>query len=128
MGALSKRKGARGELEFAAWLRENLGLSAVRGRQYRGGPDSPDVRINDAKLHVEVKRSTGFRVFKSLEQAAKDCPNGHTPFVAHRPDRKDWIIVLEAKHLKNLVLELNRLMQASNPDGQAVDNQSPQAQ
>ena len=43
MGSLSRRKGAAGEREAAAKLNEVLGTHLHRGRQYHGGPESPDL-------------------------------------------------------------------------------------
>ncbi len=56
MGSMSRRKGAAGEREAAAKLNEVLGTHLHRGRQYHGGPDSPDLAGDLPGLHLEVKR------------------------------------------------------------------------
>jgi hypothetical protein len=43
MGMMSRRKGAEGERDAAAKLNEVLGTKFHRGRQYHGGPESPDL-------------------------------------------------------------------------------------
>ena len=59
MGSMSRRKGAVGEREAAAALNEVLGTHLHRGRQYHGGPESPDLAGDLPGLHVEVKRYQG---------------------------------------------------------------------
>jgi hypothetical protein len=43
LGKMSKRKGAAGELDSDRKLNEVLGTAFHRGRQYHGGPESPDL-------------------------------------------------------------------------------------
>ena len=57
MGKLSKRKGQRGEREWALFLRSRGGFdTARRGCQNAGGPDSPDVvcSVLDASTDINV--------------------------------------------------------------------------
>ena len=51
----SRAKGARGEREFAAFMREH-GYEAHRGQQFAGSADSPDVVHSIPGIHIEVKR------------------------------------------------------------------------
>ncbi len=83
MGAKSRRKGCRGELEAAAELRRLFGVEACRGRQYQGCNDAPDVQAAIDGVHFEVKRVEALRLYLALEQAIADAgPN--VPVVLHR--------------------------------------------
>lgn len=100
MGMRSKRKGADGEREVAKLLREH-GIDAHRGRQYHGGPDSPDVTGMEG-YHIEVKRTEGFRLYDALGQAKEDAGEGETPVVFHRRNGKKWVVVMDAEDFLNL--------------------------
>lgn len=93
-----KRKGNAGEREFLSLLAEN-GVQASRNDQrYVGGKDNPDISafIGGTEFHVEVKRTERFRLYDALDQAQRDA-NGHRiPLVAHRQNRRPWVIVLDA--------------------------------
>lgn len=95
-GARPRRKGIRGELELAAWLRER-GISARRGAQRRGGPDSPDV-VTSLPFHVECKRMERLALWRALAQAQADA--GERPAVVlHRTNRHPWVAILAAEDL-----------------------------
>lgn len=98
----SRAKGKAGELQFAAYLRENGHVEARRGVQFRGGGDSPDI-VGLAGCHVEVKRTERFGLYDALDQARRDSAGtDRLPVVAHRcnDDRRkgscrgEWIAVL----------------------------------
>lgn len=105
MGSMSKRKGARGELEAAAEL-SALGIASNRGRQYHGGPDSPDVVVKGARIHVEAKRVESLALYPALEQARADCPAGSVPIVWHRRNHKPSVVVVETARLVDLAREI----------------------
>ena len=65
MGSMSRRKGAAGEREAAAALNEVFGTRFHRGRQYHGGPDSPDLAGDMPGLHVEVKRVERLSLYRA---------------------------------------------------------------
>jgi Holliday junction resolvase len=65
----SRAKGQRGEREWAEWLNEHFGLTARRGQQHRGGPDSPDVIGGIPGTHPEVKRTQHLRLPEALASA-----------------------------------------------------------
>ncbi|WP_406613415.1 hypothetical protein [Candidatus Caldatribacterium sp.] len=88
----AKRKGKRGELEFATLCRA-FGFPARRGQQYRGGPDSPDV-LGLPFLHVEVKRRERLNLDEAMEQSVREAAKGEIPVVAHRKNRRGWLITL----------------------------------
>lgn len=92
----SNRKGKRGEREFAAVLRE-AGFDARRGRQFAGGPDSPDVASKALSwLHVEVKRVQRLNVADACARAEADA--GGKPFaVAHRRNGSPWLVTVRAE-------------------------------
>ena len=94
----SRAKGARNELKWAGWLKENLGINARRGQQYCGGPDSPDV-VSDLPIFWEVKAVESLNVQKAMAQAVADCGENDTPAVAHKKNRTEWLITIRAKDL-----------------------------
>jgi hypothetical protein len=104
----SRQKGARGEREWAAYLREN-GIDAHRGRQYHGGPDSPDV-VSDDGIHWEVKLAERLNIDKAMEQAEGDCPENKIPAVSHKRNRKPWLITLRAIDGVRILREWQRLI------------------
>lgn len=101
----SRSKGARGEREFAAFLRERFGLEARRGQQYSGSPDSPDVVTNLDGVHFEVKRVEKFSLDKSMAQAVADAGDA-VPVVAHKKNRGEWVLVMRADDLPRLCVAL----------------------
>lgn len=94
----SREKGKRGELEFAAYLRER-GCVARRGQQHAGGSGSPDVVHNIPGLHVEVKRVERGSLYGWLAQAVRDAAGDGMPVVAHRRNRGEWIAILRMDDL-----------------------------
>lgn len=100
----SRAKGARGERELAALLREH-GYDAIRGQQFRGGKDSPDVICRELDgVHIECKRTERFRLYDSLAQAVRDAGD-KMPVVAHRANDCEWVFVLRAEDFFRLVRE-----------------------
>ena len=104
MGAKSKRKGNEGEREFLQLLKDR-GIDAQRNDQmFKGGTDNPDIgaEIGGRAFHFEVKRTERFRLYDAVEQAQSDA-NGHRmPVVAHRMNRKPWVVVLTLERLECL--------------------------
>ena len=72
MGRRSLTKGKRGEREAAAEIRRLFGTDANRGRQYSGGPDSPDIVTGIEDVHFEVKRAEALQLYAAIEQATRD--------------------------------------------------------
>jgi Holliday junction resolvase len=99
MGKKSKDKGARGERELAKALRE-LGFDAHRGRQYSGGPDSPDVH-GISGVHIECKRIEKFQLYPSLKQSIDDSGD-NVPVVMYRKNYEDWVVICRLEDLKEL--------------------------
>ena len=91
----SRAKGARGEREWAKWLRDNLGIDARRGQQFTGSPDSPDV-IGLEGTHAEVKRVQKLNISNAMTQAIRDSGD-NLPYVAHRKNGEEWLITIQAR-------------------------------
>ena len=101
----SRDKGARGEREWAKFLR-SCGFDARRGQQYSGGHDSPDVVVPDlAGVHFEVKRTERFRLQSAVAQAAADAGD-QVPVVVTRQNRGEWLCVLRAVDLLEMFKEV----------------------
>ncbi len=98
----SIQKGKAGEREFANYLK-SFGIEARRGQQFSGGGDSPDVVHSLPGIHFEVKRVERFKLWDAMEQAETDRREGDIPVVAHRANRRDWVVVLYAEDFINLV-------------------------
>ena len=101
----TKRKGSAGEREFLSFLEAN-GVRANRNEQrYIGGLDNPDIaaQIGGVPFHVEVKRTERFRLYDALDQAKRDA-NGHRiPLVAHRQNRRPWVVVMDAADFLRII-------------------------
>ena len=120
MGMMSRRKGAAGEREAAEKLNEVLGTKFHRGRQYHGGPESPDLAGDLPGLHLEVKRVEALRLYPSLEQARHDAGTGEVPAVMHRMNKKPWVVIVYADDLIRLldVVDACRARVEKGADGQ----------
>ena len=103
MGSMSRRKGAAGEREAAAALNEVFGTRFHRGRQYHGGPDSPDLAGDMPGLHVEVKRVERLSLYPAMYQARRDAAPDQVPVVMHRANNRPWLIVVEVADLIRLL-------------------------
>lgn len=91
-GARSRRKGAAGEREVAALLRENLGGDYARNlNQTRdGGGD-----IDCGRFLIEVKRVQRASLGAWWKQAVASAKaKGKVPCLWYRADRKPWRVVL----------------------------------
>jgi len=104
----SRSKGARGEREFAAKLRELGYPEARRGQQFSGGPDSPDVACGIPGTHPEVKRTERLQLWKAMDQAKQEAGPGEVPYVAYRCNGRPWLITVELDRLLDLSEKLDR--------------------
>ncbi len=105
MGAKSRRKGKRGELEAAAELRRLFRTEARRGRQFQGTDESPDVLADIPEVHFEVKRVEGLRLYESLAQAMDDAGQ-KVPVVLYRANRRPWVAIVQLDELPRLAVQL----------------------
>jgi Holliday junction resolvase len=105
----SRTKGKRGELEAAQLLREH-GFDARRGQQFHGGGDSPDVVSEKlAGFHVEVKRRENGNPYAWVVQAEGDAAEGKVPLVLHRRNGMQWLAIMNAADLLDLIRERDDL-------------------
>ena len=122
MGSMSRRKGAAGEREAAAALNEVFGTRFHRGRQYHGGPDSPDLAGDMPGLHIEVKRVERLSLYPAMFQARRDAAPDQVPVVMHRANNRPWLIVVEIADLIRLldVVDARRVKIGDRSDCEAV--------
>lgn len=97
----SKKKGARGELEFCKFLHQ-FGFTARRGVQYSGGEDSPDIVTDIPWIHWEIKRVEKLQLSKAMKQAIEDAGK-KMPIVAHRKNNEEWLVTLRAEDLITII-------------------------
>ena len=91
----SRQKGKRGERAWRDVL-ISYGYHARRGQQYSGDKNSPDVICDElaAYFHPEVKTAEQLNLYKALEQAYTDCPEGKLRYTAHKKKGKDWLVTM----------------------------------
>ena len=101
MGRMSRQKGKRGEREAAAELAAVLGVTARRGVQYQGGPESPDVVLEGLDIHVECKRVERLSLWAAVDQAIADAGQ-KVPIVWHRCNKRDSVVIVRTSDLARL--------------------------
>lgn len=92
-GRSSQRKGADGERELAAVLRE-YGYVIERGGSLSFG-EIPDL-VGLPDIHIEVKRVERLNVLEAMKQAERDSARFHdgAPTVFHRRNREPWLVTM----------------------------------
>lgn len=88
----SRNKGAAGERELAAKLRE-YGYNCRRGQQYSGANGDADV-VGLPGVHIECKRVEKLNLYDAMAQAVRDAKDDETPAVFHRKNNKEWLVTL----------------------------------
>lgn len=88
----SRNKGAAGERELAAKLRE-YGYKCRRGQQYSGANGDADV-VGLPGVHIECKRVEKLNLYDAMAQAVEDASGDETPAVFHRKNNRDWLVTL----------------------------------
>lgn len=92
MGKSSQRKGADGERELAAILREH-GYDVERGGSQTYG-EVPDL-VGLPGVHIEVKRVERLNVPEAMAQAIRDAARfGGVPSLFHRRSRSPWLVTM----------------------------------
>jgi Holliday junction resolvase len=92
----SRQKGARGERLWADTL-TNFGYPARRGQQFCGTGDSPDVVCESLPFfHPEVKNTERLNLEDWLFKATQEA-DGRLPYVAHKKNRKPWLVTMYAE-------------------------------
>jgi len=105
MGRFSRNKGKVGERELAHEFSRVFGVTARRGVQFQGSPDSPDIVTNIPNLHIECKRTERFRLYDALDQAVSDA-GAKVPVVLHRQNKRPWVAVVKLDDLPRLAMIL----------------------
>ena len=92
-GSSSARKGANGERELAAVLRE-YGYNIERGGSMSFG-EVPDL-TGLPGIHAEVKRQERLNVPEAMKQAQRDSERfkDGAPTVFHRRSREPWLVTM----------------------------------
>ena len=96
MGGKSQRKGADGDRDLAAVLRE-YGYSIQRGGSLSFG-EVPDL-MGLPGIHIEVKRAQQQNLYAWLDQARRDADKFHDglPAVFWRKNRCPWLVVMDLR-------------------------------
>ena len=97
----SRAKGADAERELAKVIAELFGITARRGQQFSGSPDSPDV-VAWPGVHIECKRTEALRLYPAMAQAERDCGD-KVPVVIHRRSRDSWMLTVRLDRLNDLI-------------------------
>jgi len=96
MAINSKRKGSRGEREWAKVCRDQ-GFEVRRTQQYAGGTEESADCIGLPYVHQEVKRVERLNIDEAMEQAERDSKGRNLlPIVAHRRNGKRWKVTMYA--------------------------------
>lgn len=92
-GKTSQRKGAEGERELAALLRD-CGFSVQRGGSLSFGA-VPDL-VGLPGVHMEVKRVERLNLYQAMAQAVRDSERFQdgVPTVFHRRNRESWLVTM----------------------------------
>ena len=101
MGISSQRKGADGERELAAVLRE-YGYDMERGGSLSFG-EVPDL-VGLPGVHIEVKRVERLNVPEAMQQAVKDSQRFRDgmPALFHRRNRQPWLVTIRLEDFMQL--------------------------
>ena len=91
----SKKKGSRGELEFAHEC-EKYGFNDVaRSAQLTGKVEGASADCEGLEdIHIEVKRVEKLNIYTAIEQSIRDSKiqnKNNIPVVFHRKNRKPWL-------------------------------------
>lgn len=91
----SKKKGARGELEFSH-VCEKYGFNKVyRTAQTNGKLEQSEADcVGLPGIHIEVKRVESLNIYNAIDQAVRDASvktDVKLPIVFHRKNHKPWL-------------------------------------
>ena len=89
---MSRRKGARGELEVVKIL-EDYGITTHRTPNSGGLAWKGDIQGHDT-WHIEVKRQERIALQQWVDQAEDDCPKTEVPLVVFRRSHQPWRVVM----------------------------------
>lgn len=89
----SRQKGAAGEREIAAKLRE-YGYDVHRAAQYCGKNGDADI-YGLAGIHPEIKRVEKLNIVDAMDQSRRDARDGEIPVVMHRRNHTRWLVTMD---------------------------------
>lgn len=95
----SRNKGKRGELEWAAFCRQQ-GYDVHRTQQFCGNTGEASDCVGLPYIHQEVKRVERLNIEDAMAQAVRDAlaaGDGELPIVAHRKNRGEWFVTMRAE-------------------------------
>lgn len=90
-----RQKGARGEREWAQWLRDHGFKDADRSARI-GKEGAEDVVGGPTGTRAEVKRVEALNVTKAMEKVISEAGDD-VPYVAHRRNRGEWLVTMRAE-------------------------------
>lgn len=103
MSARERAKGARGERQIVALLREHGWPLARRTHDGRDQAGRGDIAYGPEGCHLEVKLQERLNVPKAVTQAIEDAQPTDIPIVVHRPSRAPWMATLPLDELLPLL-------------------------
>lgn len=101
-----RAKGAVGEREWAAYLRDRYGCSRARRAAQNGVTGGRDVENGIPATNAEVKRVERLNLAAAMTQAIVDSEPGEVAYVAHRRNRGEWLVTLRAEDLMRMAERL----------------------
>lgn len=102
VSASERRKGAAGELEVCALLREAGWEEASRTSDGRNQCGRGDIQNGPEGFVIEVKRQERLNVPEALRRVALDA-GGDWPLLVHRSSRQEWLVTLPFEDLLRLL-------------------------
>ena len=107
MALNSYAKGAAGEREAAAKLKELFGWDVGRSCQHAGSEQSADLRASSTpSLWFEIKRVQSLCVPKAMQVAVQQAGR-RTAVLLHRRNHDEWLLTIRLKDLPSLAHAFN---------------------
>lgn len=94
MGAYSRSKGKRGELQWRDECRKH-GYDAMRGAQNNGAVIADVIGLPG--IHIECKNVERINLRAAMAQSENDAKDGEVPIVAHKSNRKPWLVTMNSE-------------------------------
>lgn len=94
MGAYSRSKGKRGELQWRDECRKH-GYDAMRGAQSNGAVIADVIGLPG--IHIECKNVERLNLRAAMTQSENDAKDGEVPIVAHKSNRKPWLVTMNSE-------------------------------
>lgn len=102
----SKKKGTEGEREWAHFCNQ-YGFECRRTAQYCGKSGEAADVVGIEGIHQEVKRVEHLNIYDAMAQAQRDCGE-KMPIVAHRKNRKPWLVTMRAEDFLELLTKAQK--------------------